>query len=194
MQRRQTAGRQRVRRRITRCLMPDLFRLENRQLLSTFDVASTADDGSTGTLSWASSPPWPVVLTTLPVPRPRVSFTIGRAATQAVMVPLLRFKTKKLVSLGLEANVQPISPGSGVPTGTVTFEVQVKSKKKADEKVLGIATLRGGSATLTLKPSKVLNKPAMIVFGGDADFASSAGPTTTLTQKGLSKQARPIQL
>jgi Bacterial Ig-like domain (group 3)/Right handed beta helix region len=42
------AGRQRTRRRT-----PELLRLENRQLLSTFDVTSTADDGSTGTLRWA---------------------------------------------------------------------------------------------------------------------------------------------
>lgn len=122
------------------------------------------------------------------------SFTVARAATQVVMIPLPRFKRKKLVSLGLEAEVGPISPGSGVPTGTVTFEVQVKSKKKAEEKVLGIATLRGGSATLTLNPSKVLNKPVKIVFGGDADFASNTGPTTTLTQKRLTTLARTIQL
>ncbi len=119
---------------------------------------------------------------------------VARAATQVVMVPLPRFKKKKLVSLGLEAEVGPISPGSGVPTGTVTFEVQVKSNKKAGEKVLGIATLRGGSATLTLNPSTVLNKPIKIVFGGDADFASSTVPTTTLTQKRLTTLARTIQL
>ena len=36
-----------------RRLIPELVRLESRRLLSTFDVTSTADDGSAGTLRWA---------------------------------------------------------------------------------------------------------------------------------------------
>ena len=43
------AGRERTRRR----LVPELARLEKRELLSTFDVTSTADDGSAGTLRQA---------------------------------------------------------------------------------------------------------------------------------------------
>ena len=43
------AGRERTRRRI----VPELARLEKRELLSTFDVTSTADDGSAGTLRQA---------------------------------------------------------------------------------------------------------------------------------------------
>ena len=44
-----SAGRERTRRR----LVPELARLERRELLSTFDVTSTADDGSAGTLRQA---------------------------------------------------------------------------------------------------------------------------------------------
>lgn len=43
------AGRDRGRNR----LRPDLLVLEDRRLLSTFAVNSTADDGSNGTLRWA---------------------------------------------------------------------------------------------------------------------------------------------
>ena len=46
------AGRHRAR-RMTRRLAPELVLLEHRELLSTFDVTSTADDGTTGTLRWA---------------------------------------------------------------------------------------------------------------------------------------------
>ena len=49
----------------------------------------------------------------------------------------------------------------------------VKSKKKVTEKVLGTASLSGGTATLTVKPNSVLKKPITIVYGGDADFLSS---------------------
>jgi predicted outer membrane repeat protein len=38
---------------IGRRLKPQLLALEDRRLLSTFDVSNTADDGSTGTLRWA---------------------------------------------------------------------------------------------------------------------------------------------
>ena len=34
-------------------LRPELLALEDRRLLSTFTVNSTADDGSSGTLRWA---------------------------------------------------------------------------------------------------------------------------------------------
>ena len=63
--------------------------------------------------------------------------SVGQAATQVVLVPQPVFKKKKVVSLGLKAEVQPMAPGGGVPTGAVTFEIQVKSKKKVTEKVLG---------------------------------------------------------
>ncbi len=43
----------RARKRNRHGLLPALLVLEDRRLLSTFDVTSTADDGSTGTLRWA---------------------------------------------------------------------------------------------------------------------------------------------
>ena len=118
--------------------------------------------------------------------------SVGRAGTQVVLVPQPVFKKKKVVSLGLEAEVQPMAPGGGVPTGTVTFEIQVKSKKKVTEKVLGTATLGGGSATLTVKPKSVLKKPITIVYGGDADFLSGTMSPPTLTQAALKSLARPM--
>ena len=78
-------------------------------------------------------------------------------------------KKKKVVSLDLEASIEPLAPGGGVPTGTVTFEL--KQKKKV--KVLGTVALVGGEATLAVKPKVVLKKSITIVYGGDADFRAS---------------------
>jgi Bacterial Ig-like domain (group 3) len=97
-----------------------------------------------------------------------------------------------VVSLGLEAEVQAMAAGAGVPTGMVTFEVQVKSKKKVTEKVLGTGILSGGKATLTVKPKSVLKDPITILYAGDADFVSGEASPTTLTQSGLKSLARPM--
>ena len=50
---RRTRGAVRQRIPLARRLAPEVEWLEHRQLLSTFDVTKTTDDGSTGTLRWA---------------------------------------------------------------------------------------------------------------------------------------------
>jgi hypothetical protein len=118
--------------------------------------------------------------------------SVVQANTQVVLVPQPGFKKKKLVSLSLKAEVKPIAPGGGVPSGTLTFEVKTKSKK-TPEKMLGIATLNSdGTATLAVKPKSVLNEPITLVYSGDVDFASSTSSPTTLTQEGLESLARPM--
>ena len=72
------------------------------------------------------------------------SVSVAQAGTQVVLVPHAVLKKKKVVSLGLEATIEPLAPGGGVPTGTVTFEL--KQKKKV--KILGtvLARRRRGDA------------------------------------------------
>ncbi len=119
--------------------------------------------------------------------------SVSKAATHVVLVPQPVFKKKsKLVSLGLKAEVQPTAPGAGVPTGTLTFEIQKKVRKKVTEKVLGTMSLSGGSATLSVKPKSVLKKSITIVYGGDADFTSGTAPTSVLTLASLKRLARPM--
>ena len=72
----------------------------------------------------------------------------------------------------------------------VNFEISAKGKKKP--KLLGNAVLNGGSATLTAKPSSVLNKQITAVFAGDADFVSSTATPLALTQATLKKAAAPM--
>jgi Bacterial Ig-like domain (group 3) len=106
-----------------------------------------------------------------------VPVTVSRAATEIVLVPQPVFRRKKVVSIGLRAAIRPLTPGGGLPTGQVTFEVRSKGKR-ITEKVLGTAMLGGGVAVLTVKSSKALKQPITILYGGDADFSSSQATTT----------------
>jgi hypothetical protein len=115
------------------------------------------------------------------------SVSVARAGTQIVFAPHAVFKKKKLVSLSLEALIEPLTPGGGVPTGTVTIEL--KQKKKV--KVLGTAALKGGEFTLTVKPASVLKQSITIIYGGDPDFQTSTLPPVTLTTSSLSALGRP---
>jgi predicted outer membrane repeat protein len=114
--------------------------------------------------------------------------SVARAATQVVLVPNARFKKKKVVSLGLEAEITPLAPGGGLPTGMVTFEVR-KTKKK--ETILGTLSLAGGEATLAVKPNSVLKKSITILYSGGADFQATS-TTLTLTPGSLTSTARPL--
>ncbi len=96
--------------------------------------------------------------------------SVARAGSHVVLVTLEGFKKQKVVSLSLEAKIEPVSPGAGVPTGTVTFELLPKNNKP---KVLGMASLSGGMATLSVKPASVLNELIKIIYSGDADFETS---------------------
>ena len=90
-----------------------------------------------------------------------------------MLVPHPVFQKKKLKSIGLTAEIKPVSPGGGVPNGgTVTFEFVKKHRKKVKVTVLGTTAVINGDATLSFKPNKVLNEPLTIVYSGDPDDLS----------------------
>ena len=121
------------------------------------------------------------------------SESVTQARTQIVLIPKPVFSKKKQVtSVGLEAEIEPVVPGGGVPTGTVTFEIVKTVKKKRKTTTLGTAAVSGGAATLTLKAKRVLNMPIKIVYSGDTDFTSSTASPPALTQSGLKSLARPM--
>jgi uncharacterized delta-60 repeat protein len=70
----------------------------------------------------------------------------------------------------LTATVSANSPGSGTPTGTVTFTNGATT--------LGTATLSNGTATLTTSALPVGTDTVTATYGGDANFTTSAGTTT----------------
>ena len=116
--------------------------------------------------------------------------SVAQAGTQLVLVPEPVFNKKnKLVSVGLKAEVEPLSPGGGVPTGMVTFETVTSTKKT---KKLGTLALSGGEATLSFNAKLVLNRSIKIVYSGDTDFTSSTESPPKLTQSRLKSLARPM--
>lgn len=128
----------------------------------------------------------------LPASSPSTSLSVTRAATEIVLVPQPIFRKKRLISLGLRAEVQAIAPGAGTPTGTLTFEVERKVKHKVRMITLGTAALDGrGDATITAKAGKVLKKSITILYRGDGDFNSTSVTTPVLTPAALKGLARP---
>ena len=121
------------------------------------------------------------------------SESVSKAATQVALVPEGVFNTKKkLVSVGLKAEVEPVSPGGGVPTGNVIFELVKKTRKKTKVTTLGTMQLRGGDATLPVKSKQVLNKAVTIVYSGDADFLPVTNTPLTLKKSQLTSLARSV--
>ncbi len=121
------------------------------------------------------------------------SESVSQASTEIVLAPQpVLNKKKKVVSVGLKAEIEPVSPGGGVPTGTVTFEILKKVKKKVKTTTLGKLPVNGGQATLTLKLNKVLKKAITIVYSGDGNFDSSTATPSPLTQQSLKSLARPM--
>jgi hypothetical protein len=112
-----------------------------------------------------------------------VSESVGPAGSQIVLVPHAVFRKKKVVALSLTAEVEPLAPGGGVPTGIVTFLVKKKN--------LGTVALSGRQATLSLKPASVLNKSITVTYGGAADFRSASIAIPRLTSQSLASLARP---
>ncbi len=110
--------------------------------------------------------------------------SITQDATQVVVVPVGIFKKKKLVSVGLTTEVEPLTPGSGTPTGTITFKVK--------KKTLGTVSLGGGTATLTVKATSVLKKAVTIIYTGDQNFSSTTATSPAVSQKSLASLARPL--
>ena len=73
-------------------------------------------------------------------------------------------------SIAFTATISPISPGSGTPTGTVTF---------LDNNVaVGTGTLVAGVATLTTSALAVGSHPTTATYPGDGNFNGSSGTLT----------------
>ncbi|MGO9915645.1 MAG: Ig-like domain repeat protein [Isosphaeraceae bacterium] len=112
--------------------------------------------------------------------------SVRQATTAIVLVPHAVLKGKKTLSaVSLTAEIKPVAPGGGVPTGQVTFELVTKRGKKTQVKTLGAAAAEGGAASLTFKPSAVLNKTLTIVYSGDPDFLASMMNPPRLTKTGI---------
>ncbi|HEY2158367.1 MAG TPA: Ig-like domain-containing protein, partial [Isosphaeraceae bacterium] len=71
------------------------------------------------------------------------------------------------------ASVVAVAPGAGTPTGVVRFYEGTS--------LLGLATLSGGSAMLTVPTGSVGSHPITVAYSGDADFNASVSTVLTET-------------
>ena len=92
------------------------------------------------------------------------SETVNQTATEIVVSESSVFKKHKLMSVILTAEITPLAPGGGVPTGPVTFEMVTMTRKQVKVTTLGTAVLTGGRAMLTLKASKVPRNGITMVY------------------------------
>ena len=76
-------------------------------------------------------------------------------------------------SVTLTATVSAISPGSGTPTGTVTFYDGTTA--------IDTETLAGGTATFTTSSLALGNHSISAGYGGDTDFTTSTSATITVS-------------
>jgi sugar lactone lactonase YvrE len=89
------------------------------------------------------------------------------ADTRSVFLsPIIRGHRRKWAMLDVSARVESVSPGAGMPTGTITFLV--------DGRLLVVRALEGGKATIKARPSWLSKKAVTIVYGGDTNFRPSA--------------------
>ncbi len=92
--------------------------------------------------------------------------TVGQATTlQAATNTSLNLAVAS-GQLTLTANVTPVTPGTGSPTGSVQFV------NTANSAVVATASLSDGTAVVTV-PSNVAAQPIEAVYSGDANFLAS---------------------
>jgi hypothetical protein len=111
-----------------------------------------------------------------------LSESVTPADTQILLVPHATLKGKRVASLSLTAEVEPLAPGGGVPTGVATFMLR--------NKPIGTASLIGGQASLTVKPGSVLGKPITVMYGGGAGYRAASLTSPPLSTRSLVGLAR----
>ena len=113
------------------------------------------------------------------------TLTVTKANTELVLEhPVLSKK-----SVVLTAQIEPVSPGASVPTGTAVFELLTKKGKKTMAGKRWTVDFDGGDAILTVSLDTVRNHPILILYGGDSNYQRSTVTSPTLTRKGLKLSA-----
>lgn len=98
-----------------------------------------------------------------------VTSTVAQAATSVTVSATPNpFTVGQAVTI--TATVTPVSPGTGTPTGTVTFT--------DNGNFLNTVTLVGGVATLSTSTLTAGSHTIVATYSGDANFSSSSGSTT----------------
>ena len=86
--------------------------------------------------------------------------TVIQDATKIVMVTHPVYKKKVLQAVNLTAEIEPVAPGGGVPTGTVLFEYAVKRRKKVTMRKLASADSGRRRSHIEIQASVALEQDA----------------------------------
>ncbi len=109
--------------------------------------------------------------------------TVAPAGTQtALTVQAVRNRRGKVTKVELVAHVLVAPPGSGAPSGAVTYLRKGRPFRTV--------ALSGGRAELTLRTNQALHKKFTVQFGGDADFNASSSSSVVPTPRSLAIPAR----
>jgi len=99
--------------------------------------------------------------------------TVNQASTTTKLTKNTTAAIKSGVSVTFTATLAAVSPGSGTPTGTVTFMDNGSS--------IGTATLSGNVATLATSTLPVGSNSITAVYGGDVNFTTSTSSALSQT-------------
>ena len=113
--------------------------------------------------------------------------SVSQAGSRSVAsATAVRNRRGRLTAVSLGASILPNWPAGGTPTGTVVFYVGATRLKTA--------TLSNGTASVNVKPGRVLNKSVKVQYNGDTNFGSSVSPKVKVTRKSIASVlvARPF--
>jgi large repetitive protein len=104
---------------------------------------------------------------------------ITRAGTEPIftVVPV-RNRHGKVFAVDLVTQVDVISPGSGVPTGSVTYHINGRATSLT-------VPVTNGIAVLTLSPQRLTNRIVYARYNSDANFIASASSSQLISRKSL---------
>jgi hypothetical protein len=110
---------------------------------------------------------------------------VNQAATQPILTAqAVRNRRGQMTSVILTTEVQLSDRGSGVPTGTVTYFINGRSR--------ATKSLQDGTAVVTVSANRALNDKSFVTYSGDGNFLAGRSPKLLINRKLLSVTARPL--
>jgi autotransporter-associated beta strand protein len=145
---------------------------------ATFSTAAIGQGTHAITAAYAGSPNF------LASQAGSVQQAVGPASTVSIVTACaVRNRRGQIVSVILTTQVHVANPGSGMPTGTVTYFVNRHSS--------ATVTLHNATTVLTFTAKKVVNKSVFVTYNADNSFRGSTSPKLVITKKSLNAAPRP---
>jgi hypothetical protein len=112
---------------------------------------------------------------------------VSPAGTQTIVTAqAVRDRRGRLVAVDLVAQVPVTAPGSGVPTGTVSYFLNGNRRFRTK-------ALTDGTAILRLKPGQALGKFLYVSYSGNGNFEPSVSRSQVVRRRRLKSSARPLR-